>query len=830
MQKTFAEVGNPFYKDVKTNNKFYKSEVKNKKEHNLHNKNKFNKNLKDNQKLKPQVSIDSKKDKQSFATTRSLSSAFNLLKYVGFAVLFLLCSKVKVLGVLQPCFYGLYLTLAFLGCNLFYLSLSYFAGSVLLNASLETITMALICCFVTSIFTLVYKKKVGNIPTWVGCVLAIVLGLPHIYFNLGSLSGIYISAINVVLNTLFMLCTNNFLKLIKIRKFNLKMNVDEVVCGCVAVALIFCGVQCLNVFSFDITKFLGILLILFSSVVFKDAFGIVLSCVLGLGASLTSGNLTYTALFCLVSLFCYIFKNYSKIYSALTTIILDLAFSLFVLQSAFSPLAFLPTILACIIFVAMPNKIINMLGHNLILNSDNDSLKNILNQNKMQVSKRLLYTSEVFYEMNKNFRSLVKGGLDIKNAKIMICNELVKSTCENCPQRAKCLKGFNSELKKIFEQLINVGFEKGKITLVDLPAYLTSRCGKLNQLILTANTLLQEYKKYTKMLGNLDASKMLIAEQLDGVSHILADLSYETKQTVVMDYKTEKLIKENLIYADIIPSEVVCFEKDEKTNVVSLIIRNIDYDNEKILSIINKICKCKMQLTEVLPNNETNLTYLSYSTAPAYDVAVGVAQTCKGGQEVCGDTHSAIKLINDKFMFALCDGMGHGEGANKTSELSINLIENFYKAGFDNQTILTSVNKLLNLGRDDVFSALDVSVIDLKNGEIDFIKQGATIGYIKRNENLNKIESNSLPLGILQEVSPKVTKTILNSDDMVIMLSDGVVDAFSEEELENYLKSLRCVNPQEMADRILLHAKNKQKNYPSDDMTVLVGKIFYNFN
>ena len=256
----------------------------------------------------------------------------------------------------------------------------------------------------------------------------------------------------------------------------------------------------------------------------------------------------------------------------------------------------------------------------------------------------------------------------------------------------------------------------------------------------------------------------------------------------------------------------------------SMIIRNIDFDNDKIVNILSQICSTKMVLEDVLPGNDTGLSYVSYKTAPTYDVAIGVASAIKGGQDVCGDNYSAIKLFNDKFMFALCDGMGHGEKANKASELSISMIENFYKAGYDNQTILKSVNKLLNLGSEEVFSALDVSVIDLKNGEVDFIKQGATIGFIKTGCEINRVESNSLPLGILKEV----TKTILSPDDIIIMLSDGIVDSFGEENLTNFLKSLNKTNPQEIADYILKKSMQNQKNYPKDDMTVLVGKLFYN--
>lgn len=753
-----------------------------------------------------------------------------LLKYFGYAVLFFLFSNTKIAGNIMPCFYGFYLTLLFLGENPFYLSLSFLVGYLCVSSSVSSIIFSLICCCVGSIASLYFKRKGKIMHTWLSCVVGVLLGIPHVYFSFGSLSSFYYSVVNIILNSIFILCCSNFFKILKFRKFNLNLNIDEIVCGCLILAFLFCGIQNLNIFIFDITKLIGIVLILLATNISKSVFSVAIGVVMGLGASLTAGDLSYISLFGLISVFAYIFKGYAKIYSVLMTLIVDLSFSLFFLSSTFNILSFTSTIISCVIYFVTPQKLLDNLKAQLFLNSENDSLKNILNQNKMQVSKRLLYASEIFYEMDKNFRCLVKGNLDVKNAKLMICNELLRSSCESCPQKAKCMKGFNSELKKIFEQLVNIGFEKGKVTLVDLPAYLTNRCGKLNQLVNTLNVLLSEYKKYNKMMGNLDASKVLIAEQLGGISQILANLSNETKQTVVMDYKTEKLIKETLIYNDIVPSEVVCFEKDEKTNVVSLIIRTIDYDNSKIVKILNKICKCKMQLDETLPGNDSNLTYLSYKTAPTYDIAVGIAQSSKGGEDICGDTHSASKLIGDKFMFALCDGMGHGKSANKASELSISLIENFYKAGFDNQTILTSVNKLLNLGREDIFSALDVSVVDLKNGEVDFIKQGATIGFIKKGEELNKIESNSLPLGILEEVKPKVTKTVLSTDDFVIMLSDGIVDAFGEEEnLTRFLKNLPSSNPQELADKILNRAKRQQQNYPKDDMTVLVGKIFYNF-
>ena len=65
-------------------------------------------------------------------------------------------------------------------------------------------------------------------------------------------------------------------------------------------------------------------------------------------------------------------------------------------------------------------------------------------------------------------------------------------------------------------------------------------------------------------------------------------------------------------------------------------------------------------------------------------------------------------------------------------------------------------------------------------------KEGATIGFVKSGNNINEIKSNSLPVGVLDMVEPRITKTVLEADDILIMMSDGVVDAFSSiDEIKN---------------------------------------------
>jgi stage II sporulation protein E len=93
-------------------------------------------------------------------------------------------------------------------------------------------------------------------------------------------------------------------------------------------------------------------------------------------------------------------------------------------------------------------------------------------------------------------------------------------------------------------------------------------------------------------------------------------------------------------------------------------------------------------------------------------------------------------LGGNKFLLALCDGMGAGESAHKMSAMTLGLIENFYKVGFDNDIILESVNTLLSINNQENYSTLDICLLDLEKEIADFIKVGAPAGFIKHESNI----------------------------------------------------------------------------------------------
>jgi len=97
-------------------------------------------------------------------------------------------------------------------------------------------------------------------------------------------------------------------------------------------------------------------------------------------------------------------------------------------------------------------------------------------------------------------------------------------------------------------------------------------------------------------------------------------------------------------------------------------------------------------------------------------------------------------------------------------------------------------------------------------------------GYIKGI--VTEIESSYLPIGILEDFKPKITKTYLNAFDTIIMVSDGITEAFhGTYDLKTVINNITSINPQTIADEIMAFAKRINPS-AQDDMTVLVARVY----
>lgn len=194
-----------------------------------------------------------------------------------------------------------------------------------------------------------------------------------------------------------------------------------------------------------------------------------------------------------------------------------------------------------------------------------------------------------------------------------------------------------------------------------------------------------------------------------------------------------------------------------------------------------------------------------------------------------GDCNLQIRLNDGKYVLAISDGMGTGAKARENSKLVINTLKKLLQNGFEKEQSIKLVNSSLSLKTEqDEFSTLDMCVLDLYEGTMSLIKNGACNTYIKNKKNISVIKSEEMPIGLGLEVNLKEKVLPVSDGDIILICSDGLLD--SKEELkkdwvEEYLKNVSTNNVQKISDMILAEAIDNNYGVAGDDITVIVAKI-----
>lgn len=750
-----------------------------------------------------------------------------VLQFFVFIALFFILFQSSVNMVIFPFAFGMFFALAWANQKVWLLVPSYIIAGVIIHPNMEFAICGLICvfCLIVPYFIHVLCKK--NMKKWEFGLFALLSQVGNVCFEiLGGFSPI-LSLVSVVLGVLFMYACINVFEAVIIRGFTNKLTVLEIVSLFSIIATICGGLVVLNVGAFSFLKLFMCFVLLVFAFCSTPLLTMLVASIGGIGALVATNNPIFVTPFILWALCGLLFKKRYRIFMVIAVVCIELLIGYyFKLYTSFGIIEILPVLIACVCFIVIPKQFCNEVSVMFNLSKDRLAMKNVVNRNREILHKRLGNLSEVFNDINIIYRNMLKRGMTFEEVKGLLEEELTDKICSYCPERNHCHRTFADSTKKVFDELIKISFEKGKATLLDIPSYLTSRCKQTNAILGSINTLTAQYKKYMSMVHDVDTSKLIIADQLLGVSKIMSGLSKEVESNISFDTNLENKILDELTYYNIICIDAVVFEKDEWTQVVSVIVRNSDSEKGRIVDVVSKVCGKKMAVYESFSSSRPGYTVVNLETAPKYDCLFGVSQKTKNGSKMSGDTYSIIKLDGNKLLFAISDGMGSGEKAEKTSELSINLVENFYRAGFDNDIILSTVNKLLNLHKEEIFSALDICVVDEKNGLVDFIKMASPKSYILSDDSCQEIEAGALPIGIVEDSKPLVKKNCIEAKEFIILISDGISDSFgNDEELSSCIKAIKTKNPQEFADELLERAVACNNGYAVDDMTVIVIKI-----
>lgn len=476
------------------------------------------------------------------------------------------------------------------------------------------------------------------------------------------------------------------------------------------------------------------------------------------------------------------------------------------------------TIALCCTIAAIPSE------KRITLLMDTLTVKKVLtdaaiNRERERAGEKLFRISEVFREVECAFKGMDEAA-DEAGAKKRVAAELKERLCSGCERSQKCEK---SVVYTGFYKLVEAGAVKGKVNLIDLPPAVTQNCTKPADVIHELNLLLAEYRRFMTEAENARAGRLMLADQAKGISAVLKNNAVELCREKRGAGEEERNIVKTLASCGIACPELY-INGDEREEICAVIVGFADLN--AMLAALWRATGERFQLRNKINYGGEKACYI-FCRPPRYDAVFGVASIKKSGEKASGDTHSVIRINEHRFLMALSDGMGSGEYARKVSRTAISLIEAFYRAEMPEGTVLETINKLLTFSRDERFACIDICSVDLNTGGAEFVKIGSPAAIILRGGKVKVLESESLPLGILDGLRPTVAKEKLCDGDMLIFMSDGITSAFdSTPELVEFLQPLKPLNPQNLADSLLAGALKRTGGKAEDDMTVLCTRIF----
>lgn len=403
-----------------------------------------------------------------------------------------------------------------------------------------------------------------------------------------------------------------------------------------------------------------------------------------------------------------------------------------------------------------------------------------------------------------------------------ICREVIDETCASCEKECKFRRKDRDgdTVSRIVAKLTALG----KISADEIDDVSGAKCPCREKMIEEINARVSELTKYTL---KYDKTR-IFALDYEAMAKLLADASLAGGA----DYPVDKILSERLRKALLraglsAENVVVCGNRKKYVAVTGRSVMTTSIGTEDILALCERVCRTRFCRPEYLFEN--NCGAMTLESRAVYSVSYAGKQSEKQGERICGDTVSVVESRDGYFYCFICDGMGSGPQAALAAKICRVFLEKMLACGGDKSNTLQMINTFLKNKGSECFSTVDLLEVDLHAGKASFLKSGAAPSYIMRGNDLFRISSGTLPVGILPDVAAEMTAFDLKKDDVIIMVSDGISGDFEVESgndpswFADFLTKEWTWDLDVMAEKILLAAQKAGRR--SDDMTVELLRV-----
>ncbi|MFY9120306.1 MAG: stage II sporulation protein E [Syntrophomonadaceae bacterium] len=603
------------------------------------------------------------------------------------------------------------------------------------------------------------------------------------------------------------------------------------------------GLQGISLAGLQVSSILCRLGILVAALVWGAGGGTMVGVMTGLIPSMTSSVFgPHLALNAVAGLLAGLFRNFGRLGVMIGFMMGTLALSLFINETQATILGMWESALACLIFFLLPENLtervpIQSLGP--ISSLKENEVQVIDTRLKEAARLRIENLARVFDELSC---ALVKeaplrsqptnrGYLDY------LYDEIAQGFCKGCSRRETCWEKDCYRTSQEIMEIFTLAEMNGQVQYQQCPEDFRRRCICGRELVSTVNYLFDNLRLNDYWNEKLGESRDLVSRQLQGVSKVIRDLASQIDVQTMVDFALrDRLLSE--------------FKHSGQS------IRDITPvkagDQQKFITINAEACvsgeRCEKETAPALSSYLGEKYEVCEKTCPrlrgkglceftmcrsfTYRVTTGAAQV--GREAICGDSFTIATLKEGQQLIALSDGMGIGQRALNESQVAVRLLENLLNSGFDRDIALKTINSVLQLKSSaETFATLDMVMIDLFTAEVDFIKVGSVPSFIRRGRRVGVVTSNSLPIGIVENLEIGTERRSLYPGDMLVLVSDGVFEASrsipGEDWIPEFLTAVSESDPQLNADLIMQKALGLCHGQPRDDMTVICVTLEVNY-
>lgn len=765
----------------------------------------------------------------------------NKLNLIVIPAAFLL-GRISLMGGLMP--FGIALYAATLGLNLsrILIALAIIAGMLTSGATVQIYTAA-VSMLLFNAMNIPFKKSVGSSLRTAITAFAGVL-IPEIlitYLQGFLLYDILKSLLNGFLIFALVFVFKNVLDVMGSTSKRHVLTNEEVLSIAIACALSIGGLGTWALLGISLRNILCILVILVFSYRTGAGNGAAIGVIVGTVISISSNSspvMVSSYAFC--GLLSGILRKMGKVGSCLGVLMGNAVLTFYTNGSTEVLIYLYEIIVAIILFMLIPNKVTD-----IVVNKFNKALadrgdkKGYSMRIKELTVEKLNKFSKAFGEMAKTFDEISETrSITEKHDITAIFDRVADRVCKDCSLCSHCWEQNFCNTYQILFKIVEKLDCKGWIEQQDIPQYFLDRCERVDDFVKAVNYTYELFKVDMVWRSRISESRGLVSQQMRSMSTIIANLAVELNTNIIFKEDIENNILLELTKKGLRNVEAVVYENKNGNYEIALSYKGCGGKRSCIGCVekaVSDVIGYKMVKngSDCGLNTKTDMCSIKLVKEEIFKIVTGVARVAKDEKHVSGDNYTFLNSGDGKYIAALSDGMGTGHKACLQSKATVNLIEQFMESGFDKDTTVKLINSILVLkSNDETFATIDISVVDLYDGEVEFVKVGAAPTFIKREDYVETIRAASLPAGILSNVELELIHKNVNSGEYIVMVSDGIVDSFKSSddsitEVQNVISQMTSKNPQKIADDLMEEALSRCKDKePIDDMMVMVSKIW----